>query len=219
MRQNTVVIEAGDANGHGPGVRRPDNRRIPRGRSATGRGVRGQRRHRARFPALKPVPPNSFQGTADVAQIMQTLATSAGLGFENNGVDVKLSNLYLHGTLMQQMELVGKAADIGWFIDPASNTLGDLAQERRARRLDPGDLAADRLIGYPAFSRNVIEIRTLFNPAVKLGGQIQIPSSEQLISARGLVERDRIDYALSARRCPMALGDGGRRRQRRAIKR
>ncbi len=197
IRQNTVVIEAGDASGMAQvfagliidaslaADQQPDVAFMV---SAV----------TAQDLALKPVPPNSFKGTADVAQIMQTLATSAGLGFENSGVNVKLSNPYLHGTLMMQMELVGKAADIGWFIDPASNTLAIWPRNGARGGTIPVISPASGLIGYPAFSRNVIEIRTLFNPAVKLGGQIQIPSSEPLISARGLWNVIGIDYAISS---------------------
>ena len=198
IRQNTVVIEAGDATSGMAQVfagliidaslaadEQPDVAFVI---SAV----------TAQDLALKPVPPNSFKGTADVAQIMRTLATSAGLGFENNGVNVKLSNPYLHGTLMMQMELVGKAADIGWFIDPASNTLAIWPRNGARGGSIPVISPASGLIGYPAFSRNVIEIRSLFNPAIKLGGQIQIPSSEKLISARGLWNVIGIDYALSS---------------------
>ena len=45
------------------------------------------------------------------------------------------------GTLMMQMELVGKAADIRLVYRPGVEHAGDMAQERRARRHDPGDIA------------------------------------------------------------------------------
>lgn len=147
--------------------------------------------------ALKPVPPNSYQGTADVAQIMGSLAKAAGLAFENNGVDVKLSNPYLDGTLMQQMELVGKAANINWHIDGATNTLAIWPRTGSRGGTVPVIAPASGLICYPMFSRNVIVIRTVFNPTVRLGGQIQIPQDEPLVSARGKWTVIGIDYALS----------------------
>ena len=129
---------------------------------------------------------------------MQTLATSAGLGFENNGVDVKLSNPYLHGALMQQMELVGKAADIGWFIDGTTSTLAIWPKNGSRGGSIPVISPQSGMIGYPSFERVFLRVRTIFNPLIKQGGQIQIPRSEPITAARGIWQVIRIEASLSS---------------------
>jgi hypothetical protein len=199
VRQNYVMVEAGDVNGTSMVFRGliidafPELNQMPDSAfmiSAT----------TAQDTALKPVAPNSFKGTADVAQIMNSLATAAGLAFENNGVDVKLSNPYLHGTLMMQMELVGKAANINWHIDGTTNngTLAIWPKNGSRGGGIPVISPASGLIGYPSFEHSTIIIRTVFNPLIKQGGQIQIPQSETITAARGNWNVIQIDASLSS---------------------
>jgi hypothetical protein len=56
----------------------------------------------------------SYKGTADVATILSGLATQMGKSFENNGVDVKLSNPYFTGSARDQALACVKAAGIQW---------------------------------------------------------------------------------------------------------
>lgn len=56
----------------------------------------------AMFAALRPVPPRSFKGGVDVASVMAQIAHSMGYTFENNGVQVKLSDVYLANTDLEQ---------------------------------------------------------------------------------------------------------------------
>src|SRR4051812_7331598 len=50
--------------------------------------------------AVRPVPPNSFRGASvDVATVMSSLAKQGKLIFTNYGVNAKVSDLYLPGTL------------------------------------------------------------------------------------------------------------------------
>ena len=199
VRFNYVMVEAGDMNGTSMVFRGliqeafPDLSQMPDGAfivtAVTAQDV-----------ALRPVPPNSFKGSTDVAQIMNSLASAAGLGFENNGVDVKLSNPYLHGTLMQQMELVGKAADIGWFIDgtTSNGTLAIWPKNGSRGGAIPVISPASGMIGYPSFERVFLRVRTIFNPLIKQGGQIQIPQSEPITAARGNWQVIRIEASLSS---------------------
>jgi hypothetical protein len=71
--------------------------------------------------ALQPVPPSSFPGTSDVATVMSGLATLMGLPFQNSGVNIKLSNVYLAGTAKQQADALARAANIDMAIDTGGN--------------------------------------------------------------------------------------------------
>lgn len=66
---------------------------------------------RITLQGFRPVQPRSFKGGVDVASVMAQIAHSMGFAFENNGVNVKLSDVYLANTDLEQ------AAGIGLWID------------------------------------------------------------------------------------------------------
>ena len=73
--------------------------------------------HTGIIEAVTPVDPLSYSGSTDVATVMSSLATQAGLAFENNGVSTQLSNPYFPGSVWSQMQAAAKAANIGAVID------------------------------------------------------------------------------------------------------
>jgi hypothetical protein len=143
---------------------------------------------------LKPVAALSFQGTADVASIMQRLAQTMGLGFENNGVNAKLQNPYFSGTALAQMRACARAANIYAQIDR-----GVLAiwQKNGQRGTDVPIVSADNgMVGFPKFSSNGIQVSTLFNPSLRIGQMVQVQSS--LLPANGQWEVMQIGHSLDS---------------------
>lgn len=67
---------------------------------------------------LIPVPPSSFQGATDTANVMSTLASLMGYSFENNGVQVTLSNPYLHNTALEQAKQLAHESGCWMYLDP-----------------------------------------------------------------------------------------------------
>lgn len=131
--------------------------------------------------ALQPTPPLSFQGTADVADIMGGLATTMGYYFENNGVSVQLSNPYFPGTPLEQVRSCARAADISYTID--NGTLAIWPRKGFRRGEPPVISSATGLVGYPAFTASGVSLVTIFAPNVKQGGRIRLES--QLTPANG----------------------------------
>lgn len=125
--------------------------------------------------SLKPVNAISFQGSASVAGIMQGLAQTMGFGFENNGVTAVLQNPYFPGTALQQMRACARAANIYAQID--RDVLAIWPKDGCRGGEVPVISAATGMIGFPKFSSNGIQAATLFNPALKNGGLVQIQSS------------------------------------------
>ena len=125
--------------------------------------------------SLKPVNALSFQGTADVASIMQGLAQTMGFGFENNGVNVKLQNPYFAGTALAQMRACARAANIYAQID--RDVLAIWPKNGSRGGEVPVISAATGMIGFPKFSSNGIQVATLFNPSLRIGQRIQLQSS------------------------------------------
>lgn len=125
--------------------------------------------------ALKPVGALSYVGSTDVAQIMQSLAQTMGLAFENNGVNVQLSNPYFPGTALQQVRTCARAADIFFAIDRGTLAIWP---KNSARGGDVPVVSPETgLVGYPTFSSNGLGLTTLFNPQIKQGGTIEVDSS------------------------------------------
>ncbi len=124
--------------------------------------------------ALKPVAALSFKGTKAVAEILSGLAATAGLTFENSGVDSQITNAYLPGTTLEQIRRLCRAARVHFNIDR-----GTLAvwPEKGFRAGDP-PLIAPRtgLVGYPAYSGSGIVARTIFLPSARLGGRVRVES-------------------------------------------
>ncbi|EIF30972.1 hypothetical protein BCh11DRAFT_06484 [Burkholderia sp. Ch1-1] len=144
--------------------------------------------------ALKPVDALSYVGPTDVAQIMQTLATTMGLAFENNGVSVQLSSPYLPGTALQQARACVRAADIYFAIDRGTLAIWP---KGAARGGDVPLISPETgLAGYPTFSSNGLGLTTLFNPQIKPGGVVQVESSLTVANGKWLVMQ--VQHALQS---------------------
>jgi len=134
---------------------------------------------------LKPVPPRSFQGAIDVASVMSQIARDLGYNFENNGVSVSLTDVYLPNTGLEQAKDLAHAANIDLYLDdktlaitPANSPRGDMIPEISAE---------SGLIGYPTFDGIGVNFKTLFNPSVTFGGRIKLVTDIQQAKGEWIV--------------------------------
>lgn len=125
--------------------------------------------------ALKPVDALSYPGNANAADIMQTIAQNAGLIFVNNGVSVQLANQYLPGTAWQQIKACAAAANINFKIESGALTIWPKSTSITASV--PVISPDNGMVGYPALSSQGMTVKTVFNPNIVLGGQIDVESS------------------------------------------
>lgn len=126
--------------------------------------------------AVKPVGATSYKGPTDVAEIIGNLAQSEmGLTFENNGVDVKLSSPYLHGTALSKVRAVAEAADILWSIDRGTLAIWPRGGGRAGSvpKISPDS----GMVGYPSLSSKGMTVKMLFNPNVRFGGDVEVQSA------------------------------------------
>lgn len=145
---------------------------------------------------MKPAAPSSYSGTADVATVMGNLASQAGLGLENNGVNVKLSNPYFSGTIGQQIAACAYAAGIYCTVDDVKGVLAIWPKTGYRAGAVPVISPETGMIGYPQFQVAGVRVRTLFNPEIYQGEQVQIQS--QLTAASGIFSVFRVDHNISA---------------------
>lgn len=125
--------------------------------------------------AVKPVGARSYRGSTAVAVVMQDIAASMGLGFENNGVTVQLANPYFPGTDVAQLRSCARAARINYAIDRGILAIWPMDANRAG---EPIQVSPERgLIGYPSFTGNGIACVLLYNPDLGTGKQVQITST------------------------------------------
>lgn len=129
-----------------------------------------------KFALIKPVPPRTFFGTVDLSSIFGTIADSANLAFENNGVTKKVSNLYLPGTDIQQARRLAANYGIDLYID---DEVMAICPKGAPREGTPVLLSPESgLIGYPQVSDLGVIVRSVFNPTLRFGGKVKVSGSK-----------------------------------------
>lgn len=157
------------------------------------------------LPALKPIAPTSYKGSIDAALAVSALAQENGYSFENSGVKVTLRSPYYPGTMLSQLEAMAQEGDFNFVIDDNAVTPGGVSTGKTiaiwprdgSRNGEIPLIAPDTgLIGYPTRTENGILVKTLFNPNIVFGGQIQVESS--LTPANGRWTVFRVEHDLEA---------------------
>lgn len=150
--------------------------------------------------------PSSFQGAASVDSIMSGFASQIGCGYENNGVTSTLSNPYFKGSLLDQINACRDHAGIGAEFVDGGQTLSIFPKFGSRNTSSIPLVSAIPGVGdgisYPSYTQQGILVHTLFNPAIKFFGQIQVQSN--LPKANGLWVVHKMDLALDAQ---MPKGD------------
>ena len=124
--------------------------------------------------SVKPVPPVSLKGTQDTATMLQSIASQMGVGFENNGVKVKLSNPYYSGSPWTQAWRIAKHAGVEMVIDKGVMAITPPGKVREGNTTLVSPQTG--MIGYPAFRSASVIVKSLYRPDIKVLGAIQIQS-------------------------------------------
>jgi hypothetical protein len=136
-----------------------------------------------RLARMKPVKPNSFKGSVSAEDAMSKIVQPAGWTLENKGVNAQLDNPYFPGTTWDQLDRAAQAANCFFSLDTLTKKVTIWPKDKD---IDTDMITVspeNGMIGYPEFSRNLIKVRTLFNPELKLPGKVEVKS--QLKSASG----------------------------------
>lgn len=141
-----------------------------------------------------PASPTSFSGSTPVAPLIQKLALSAGLQFENSGVNAVLESGYHWGSPWKQMKEIADAARINIFQDDGAAAIWPQGSPR-----DGDTLKVSRSTGmrdYPSFTQFGVVVKVEFSRAIKYGTNMQIESD--LKPANGLWQIIGINYDLQS---------------------
>jgi hypothetical protein len=125
-----------------------------------------------------PFPASSYTGGTDVSTILSAIASKMGWGFENNGVNVQLANPYLSGSAIDQVRSVAEHAHINASLINNVLCIWPRFGSRKASGIPLiAPAPAGQMIGYPTYTQQGILVRTIFDPRIAFGGQIQVQSS------------------------------------------
>lgn len=127
--------------------------------------------------ALKTVSPRSFRAPVDVAEVMRVIADSMGFAFENSGVDIKLPDIYLASTDLEQARELAKTAGIQLNIERGILSIWPNGSHRNA--VIPLLSAKTGMIGYPSFDGTFCTFDTLYNPSLISGGLVKVESENE----------------------------------------
>lgn len=150
--------------------------------------------HAGYFEGIRPMPVSSYSGSADVATIMQGIASQVGFGFQNSGVSVKLSNPYFPGTPLEQIRAVARAANIDFIVD--GNVLAIWPKGQARGSASPLVSPDTGMVGYPTYTGTGICVTSLYTPDIAFGSLIEVKSS--LPAANGKWVIATLDYNLES---------------------
>jgi hypothetical protein len=139
----------------------------------------------AYFNGLQAVSPLSIKGGISVAVVMARIAKDMGLTFENNNVNVILTDVYLANTLKEQALELSKACNFSLYIDDKTLAITNRYQPRKG--LIPEISAQSGLVGYPTFDGIGINFQTLFNPAITFGGAVKLTTDVEQANGEWVV--------------------------------
>ncbi len=117
------------------------------------------------------------------------------MGFENNGVTARLPTSYYGGSPFEQAQLIVKHAGIEW----NAGERGVLAiwNPGQARGGAVADVSPETgLVGYPNYTANGLDLKTIFNPSITQGSRINVKSS--LTGANGEWIVDKTSHELES---------------------
>lgn len=136
---------------------------------------------------MLPEAANSYPGNGAVADIIKNLAQRMGFGFENHGVTAQLSNHYLHGTAINQIEDVAKAAGIICCMERGVVKIWPNAGGQGGPVIDLSPSTG--LIGYPTFNPYGITAEMEFRADLQVGRKINLTTSVPQASGEKFIAR------------------------------
>ncbi|CAK8736346.1 hypothetical protein SODG_000596 [Sodalis praecaptivus] len=123
----------------------------------------------------KAAPPFSAEGTVGIDTIFTSLASAAGLKYENQGVKRALPNPYFQGDITRQMLEAAQAVEADIDINVEQVTIWPKGTPRKAPALRVSPQQG--LIGYPIFTSVGLSITTLFCADIFIGRQLALETA------------------------------------------
>lgn len=152
------------------------------------------------FDLVATTPPTSFRGSVDIVTVLSSIANASGRPFQNYGItpgSIMMQNPYYRGSAYDQVKQIAQDYGIHAFIND-QDALVVLPLDGSTNDNGPVPIVskATGMIGYPSFTADGIELRTVYNPSIGFRSNIQVQSD--LPQASGLWIVHGLDHNLDA---------------------
>lgn len=146
------------------------------------------------------IPPTTYRGDMDVAEKIKSLTEGMGWTFINDGVTTVLRDVTVNGSAIEQIQELAKASGVLCIMRNDSVTISPYNGLTTATPVKVSP--ATGMIGYPSFAANGLAVQTIFNPAIKAAGKVDIESC--VPQAKGEYNVHTVQHRIS---CEMPDGD------------
>jgi hypothetical protein len=148
----------------------------------------------AYYDNQKPYAVTTFKGSVDAATAIEKICKNLGYHFENNGVNVKINNLYAWNSGIQQIRDIAIAGGFDVYFDDKTVSITRSGQPRFDYKCDVSPTTG--MIGYPTFDGWGVTVWVNFNPLLTYGGTINVQS--ELPNANGIWKVVSLIYILES---------------------
>lgn len=146
------------------------------------------------YPALIPSTPTSVQENTTVEKLMKQFADEAGYDFENKGITASIANSVFVGSPIEKAKTLARQADVDLLIDDNKFTIQPFEAPKDGQI--PLLSKNTGLIGYPSFSNEGINCKSVFNDKLKVGSYFKLESV--LPHASGEWQITKVEHRLEA---------------------
>ena len=146
------------------------------------------------YPALIPSTPTSVQENTTVEKLMRQFADEAGYSFENKGITASIANSVFIGSPVEKAKTLARQADVDLLIDDNKFTIQPFEAPKDGQI--PLLSKNTGLIGYPSFSNEGINCKSVFNDKLKVGSYFKLESI--LPHASGEWQITKVEHRLEA---------------------
>ena len=126
--------------------------------------------------AMASTPPVSYPGTVPVSKMIGQVAQGIGLKLENNGVTATLSDHYLAGSPLDQIQDVCEASNTSYIIENNVLAIWPQSQYRSSQQNPPTISKNTGLVGYPEYTNFGINFKKILDPSIKFAQNIVMQS-------------------------------------------
>jgi len=121
------------------------------------------------------VAPNSYPGASDAGVLISNLGASAGFTTVNNGAHGIVTNQYVSGSVINQIETIARAAAIPLRFEGKTIYIWSNAAYRDPVYIDLGPDSG--LVGYPSYWESGFIVKSEFNNMIQIGRRINLKSA------------------------------------------
>jgi hypothetical protein len=137
----------------------------------------------------------SLAGDLDIATVVESIATKAGLKFVNRGVNRKASSIHYSGNAIEQITRISQ--DYQFNVDMSLGMVAIYSDGKYVDDVAPYVSPENGLKGYPTFIDNGIQFRCMYSPLIRMGRRLILQSDLPHASGEYLVQEGTTHYLSS----------------------